>query len=357
MFLVPNEFLISINPGTYWEPFVNFALSLKDRTALREVGIQTSIEYLDWGAMEPEKGVYDFSSIEEMLKLNRGAGQKTILSAPGEKTPMWMPNEWMVKSAGGKVEVTDGKIGYRVLSLWNEEAQKYLRDYLSVLVKQYSAPDVLFILSEYQGGEAILPCEPFYYDEYALTSYKKIYGNDAYPRIITHIDEMRKLRGAGHKIIFSTETKVWLQATAIQKLIKDYRTLNQHKEIWNQQQSLMNDWSESTINYAQKDILRAYKEAFPDSNITLMQYTYFDSAHTDVHKNYVDGIKEEFQCDVIVEAHYCSGLPTTTPASIARGFRGQVVGTAHGEAETRGIESWMLDAIRTSHNQWLESLA
>ena len=117
----------------------------------------------------------------------------------------------------------------------------------------------------------------------------------------------------------------------------------------------MDDWSQSTINYAQKSILRAYKKFFPDSHMVLMQYTYWDSSHTERHRNHVDEIEEEFQCDVIVEAMWPTGLPTTTPGSIAKGYRGQVVGTEYQGASEMHLEAKVLDAIEESHRQWLES--
>ena len=48
MFLAPNEFLILQNPGAYWEPRPPFFPSLEDKIALRDVGIQTVLEHLDW---------------------------------------------------------------------------------------------------------------------------------------------------------------------------------------------------------------------------------------------------------------------------------------------------------------------
>jgi len=336
-FMAPNEFLLGISAGAYWEPPAYFHLTLADKSALRNAGIQTVIEFLDWSIMEPSRGEYDFSSIDEMLRVNREAGVKSILEVPGQKSPTWMPDEWMLKNEEGSREARRDFPDYGHASLWNEEAQKYVLDYLELLVEKYLAPDVLFILGEFQGGEAILPCEPFYYDEFAITDYKKRYGTDAYPDI-THV-----------------ETKRWLQEAAIKDMIKKYKILNQHNEIWNMQQLLMNDWSESTINYAQKDILRAYKDVFPDSHIVLSQYTYWDTSHTERHKNYVDEIKEEFQCDVIVEAMWPTGLSVTTPGSIAKGYRGQVIGTEYqGVAEMR-LESKVVDAIKEAHRQWLES--
>jgi ABC-type transport system substrate-binding protein len=337
VFMVPNEFLIGIVAGAYWEPPPNFRLSLADKAALRNVGIQTVIEFLDWSTIEPARGEYDFSVMDEMIRINREAGIKTIFSAPGEKSPTWMSDKWMVKDSGGNAEIRLNAPDWRISSLWNEEAQEYGIEYLKLLVKKYHAPDVLFILGEFMGGEAILPCEHFYYDEFAVADYKKRYGTKAYPNVSTQ------------------ETKDWLQEAAIKIMVRKYEILNKHGEIWNQQQLLMDDWSQSTINYAQKSVLRAYKTFFPDSHMVLMQYTYWDSSHTERHRNHVDEIEKEFQCDVIVEAMWPTGLPVTTPGSIAKGYRGQVIGTEYQGVAEMSLEAKVLDAIKESHRQWLES--
>lgn len=43
-FMAPNEFLIIVYPGAYWEPFSSvYAPSLEERISLRKAGIQTEI--------------------------------------------------------------------------------------------------------------------------------------------------------------------------------------------------------------------------------------------------------------------------------------------------------------------------
>ena len=118
----------------------------------------------------------------------------------------------------------------------------------------------------------------------------------------------------------------------------------------------MDDWTKTCVNYAQKDIMRACKNVFPDSNLVLEQDTYFDEAHTERHRNHVDEIKEEFQCDVIVEAMWPQGLPITAPKAIAKRYRGQIVGVSHQHVpEATSLQPWMLNNIKEAHNQWLES--
>jgi hypothetical protein len=337
-FLAYNEFLILQNPGAYWKPQPPYFPTPENKAALREAGIQTSLEHLDWSIMEPDKGSYDFTNLEGYLKVNRNAGMKTLFPVPGELAPAWMPNDWMLQRKGGGSEMRGDATGYRNISFWNEEAKEYLDGYLRELIDRYHAPDVLFIHAENQGGEGMLPCEPFYFDPFALADYKDKFGNKAYPDIST------------------PETKDWLKKAAIQRVLRIYDIINKHGDIWNQQQLLMNQWSESTINYAQHDIFRAYQREFPESNLTLLQYTYFDDAHSFVHHRHVDSIKAEFQADIIVEAMYCQGLPTTTPKSIAKGYRGQIIGVAHPMAPADGLDNWMVNAIRKSHQTWLESL-
>lgn len=338
-FMVSDEFLILQNPGAYWKPQPPYFPTLENKATLREAGIQTSLEHLDWSIIEPEQGEYDFSSVEEKLEVNREAGIKTLFPVPGELAPAWMPNEWMLQEDSGNAEMRGDAVDYRNISFWNEEAQAYLDGYLADLVLEYHASDVLFIHAENQGGEGILPCgQHMYYDPAAIEQYKEWYGTDAYPNIETQ------------------DTLEWLQEAAIRRVLRIYDIINKHDEVWNQQQKLMDEWSKSTINYAQKDILRSYAQYFPDSDMTLLQYTYFDDAHTEYHRMYVDSIKKEFQCNIIVEAMYCQGLPTTTPASIEKGYRGQILGVAHPIAPTHDLEDWQVDAIKESHNLWLKSL-
>ena len=339
-FMVSDEFLLLLDPQPCWFSPPPYYLTLGDKELLREAGIQTAfLSGLDWLSVEPERGEYDFSQLEKTLEMNRAAGIKTLIEVPW-RAPLWMPDEWLLQNIGGRVNTTGDHITQaRYLSFWNEEAQEYCDNYLRMVVGSYQAPDVLFSYGEASSGEAVLPVEPFYYDPAAIADYKDRYGNDAFPDINT------------------PETKEWLKISAIRRLIRVHKIINTQGEIWNRLQLLMSDWSESTVNWAQKDIMRAYQDAFPEVRLVVEQDTFYDDSHTDKHRDWVDSIKEEFQCDIIVEAMWPSGLPTTTPKAIASGYRGQIVGVSHSHIpDERDLSSTILSNIKESHKLWLESL-
>jgi len=336
-FLAPDEFLILLDPQPSWLIASPYILSLQDKIVLREAGIQTTNGDFIWGEIEPLQGEYDFSDLERQLEMNREAGIKSRFHVPN-RTPAWMSDEWMLQTIDGRAQIRRDGIPERYLSFWNEEAQEYCDDYLRLLIERYHAPDVMFVYGESQSGEGVLPMEPFYYDEFAIADYKDRCGTDAYPDINIQ------------------ETRDWLQESAIKRTIRVHKTINQHKEIWNWLQPLMDDWSKSCVNFALEEILRACKVAFPDSLLVIEQDTFWDSSHTEQHRSRIDAIAEELQCEVIVEAMWPSGLPTTTPLSIARGYRGQIVGPSHPHFPKLGsLEPWVVANIKEAHRQWLES--
>jgi len=335
-FLVPDEFILLMSPSPDHPLPSPYYLTPQNKIDLGKAGIQTAQESLDWNRLEPVRGDYDFSSLDEIIKANRNAGIKTRIRVPGRRGPVWMPDEWMLKKEDGSSQIRGDQMGWRQPSFWNEEAQEHCDKFLEMLVERY--PDVLFVYGEFQEGEGVLPGAPFFYDKFAIADYKEKHGSGAHPNINTQ------------------ETRDWLQTAAIKRIIRAYKVINRHGEIWNFQQLLMDDWTKTCINYAQKDIMRACKKEFPDSNLVLEQDTYFDATHTERHRSHVDEIKEEFQCDVIVEALWPQGLPTTTPKAIARGYRGQIVGVSHQHVpENVALEHWMLVNIQNSHRQWVEA--
>jgi len=336
-FMASNEFLLLLDAQPFWSLWYPYYLTLQNKMDLREAGIQTVHGELYWPRSEPVRGEYDFSDFDRLLRINRAAGMKTKVNIPGG-VPAWMSDEWMLKKEDGSTKAGERKMPIRFISFWNEEAQEYCENYLKDVIERYHAPDVLFNYGEFQDGEGMLPCAPFFYDDFAVMDYKEKYGSKAYPNINTQ------------------ETRDWLQVAVIKRVIRAYKIINKHNEIWNHQQLLMDDFAKTYVNYAQKDIMRACKKTFPNSNLVLEQDTYWDGAHTERHRNYVDEIKEEFQCDVIVEAMWPQGLPITTPASIAKGYRGQVIGvSAQSILPIHSLESWILNNIKEAHNQWLRS--
>jgi hypothetical protein len=333
-FMRDDEFLLLMqyNPSTL-DIYKSTTPSVGERIRLHDVGIRTALENPRWKAIEPSKGNYDFTVIEDILRWNREASLKTIFTVCDSLMPDWMPDSWFAKNKAG---IPDRY----ALSLWNKEAQDYVHGYYVDLIMNFASKDedVMFIMGEYMEGEAILPCAYSFYDEYALDDYRNKYGSSAVPDINTF------------------ETLDWLAETAVSHFIR-MQTLfqTQCNEIWNMQQFLMNKWSKATINYAQPEIMEACNRAFPDVKQVLLQYTYFDVAHEDDNVQYVDRLIADTGCEAIVEAMFCAGLAQTTPKAIAKGFRGQVVAPTHPHTQRPNLEDWMVVEIKKSLDLWRAS--
>lgn len=335
-FFVDDEFLLLMNHNLYRvhsngkDPYHTLTTGEKER--LNKVGIQTAHEQPAWHTLEPECGHYNFGYLDEIIKSNRDAGMKSLIQLSGWMVPKWMPNEWFAKTKEGKVE-------REALSFWNEEAQAYSDNFYRFLRDRYASyKDVQFFFGEWQGGEGAYPPTWCLYDAPAIEDYKKIYGNSAIPDPNT------------------SETMNWYGNKIIEHFVRKAEILYPpYKEIWNAQQYLMDTWSKAFGNFVQHEILVKHREMHPDGCIVLLQYTYFDSSHDENNVKYVDRLREISGCEVIAEAMFCNGLPITTPKSIAKGFRGQIVHPAAGGFDNGLLEDWMVDRIRDSHNLWMES--
>lgn len=328
-FLKDDEFilLMNYNPTILYDCGTYFP-NLSERIRFRDVGIQTAIEYPQWYAIEPVQGEYDFVSIENMLFLNRSAGMKTIFSIPGWEYPKWMTDEWF----GQDIHCV---VNRRFLSLWNKDAQEYQNSWMDMLIKKYQADDVFFVLGEFQLGEGAMPHYPTFYDRSALKDYHRVFGYDRYPKLENE------------------ETQRWLKSKVVYHMLQQQRLFYpQRKELWNMQQWLMSKLNPATMNHLQPDILDAYKVFFPDANLVLLQYTFYDHDHPQENVEWVDTLKKQFNMDVIVEAHFCEGLKVTAPDAIAKGFRGQIICPTHSQTGHRMIEDWMYGEIKKYNELW-----
>ena len=331
-----NDYLILMNLDiSIMETNDFYKVTLSDRIKCRQAGIQTALEYLGWNVIEPSRGDYDFSSVVKTLDLNRSAGMKTIFSIPEIRHPSWMPDEWFIKNVNGEVN-------RKYLSMWHYEAQDHLRNYCKLLIERFDAPDVLFIFAEGENGENVLPTTPSFYEDVALEDYRNEYGSDAVPDI-TYLTTY-------------AQTKEWLRKKALTNYMMTQRFFYPHKhEIWDMKQWLYNHWSEATVNYVQPELMRMYRTFWKDANIVLLQYTYFDEAHGAENVAYVDSLKDEIPCDVIVEAHFCNGLRDTTPKAIAKGFRGQIICPTHPMIGKNNLDDGMISEIKWACDTWKRS--
>jgi hypothetical protein len=325
-FLNDDEFLLLMNLGTNQLQGTP-TLSIPERVRLREAGIQTAIEYPQWNEIEPSKGSYNFSSIENILGMNRSAGMKTIFALINPWIPDWIPNEWRLRYSNGTYNTAS-------FSPWNEGAIAYERNFMKMLIDKYTAPDVMFILQEHDTGESAFPSSAWY-DDFAVQDFRIKYGNDARPDFKNE------------------ETKQWLEDAIIKHFIELQQVFYPpYKEIWNSLQWLIAQLNPESMNYIQPKILQRFLDVFPDVNIVLLQYTYFDGSHPPENAVYVDMLKEKYCKDVIVEAMFCKGLKTTTPKAIQKGFRGQIICPTHPHTQEKSLQDWMINEIRISHNLW-----
>jgi hypothetical protein len=125
-----------------------------------------------------------------------------------------------------------------------------------------------------------------------------------------------------------------------------------HAELWDAHQWLIHHLNPGSINYAQPKILETLRKEFDPLSLVLLQYTYFDDAHPIENIGYVDKLMADYNLEVIVEAMFCDGLPSTTPRSIAKKFRGQIICPTHPHAHKTSLTDDMVQKIRTSHEQW-----
>jgi hypothetical protein len=116
-FMQNDEHLLLMNLGTGMLYDSN-KLVVSERERLREVGIQTAIEYPEWGEIEPTQGNYNFGVIDHILDMNRHVGMKTIFGFPGPYLPAWIPNDWRFRYANGTYNTAS-------VSIWNKEAEQY----------------------------------------------------------------------------------------------------------------------------------------------------------------------------------------------------------------------------------------
>lgn len=309
-------------------------LTEMERMKLYSVGIRTAHEQPAWSMIEPAQGQYNWGYLDKIIDRNRNAGLKSLLQIAGWRLPSWIPNEWRAKQKSGFFEP-------EMLSIWNEEAQNYSDNYYRLLIDRYkSQKDVYFFFGEFQGGEGTMPPSHCYFDDEALKSFRNFCGDS----------------NALPDLVIGTPTDDWFHFSVLQHYIRKGKIFyDAYGEIWNAQQRLMDRWNRSYGNHNQPEIMHTYRTMFPDVNLVLLQYTYFDDAHTQDERDWVDNIVALSKCEVIVEAMFCTGLEKTTPASIAKGFRGQIVHVANG-VHQKSLEDWEVEAIKKSYELWKNSL-
>ena len=305
-------------------------LTTEERKRLYDVGIRTAHEQPPWNKVNPSREHYDWGYLDHMIGRNRNAGLKSLIQLPGWRVPKWVPQEWKARRKEGMYED-------EALSFWSVEAQQYIDEYIQTVMDHYPEEDVGFFFGEHQGGEGAYPPTWCVFDDSALENYKNTFGSSAIPEI------------------GNPDSMSWFGDKVVQHYIDRARLFYLRQgEAWNAQQRLMDKWSKAYGNFVQPDIMETYSKVYPDISVVLLQYTYFDDSHGADEQNWVDNLIKISNCETIVEAMFCDGLPKTTPLAIAKGFRGQIVHPANG-FDNVSLSDDMVNKIRDSHNLWKAS--
>lgn len=334
-FLKPDEFILFMahNSKRTQDRGDNYHVhTLEERVRMRSVGIQTAHEQPAWNAIEPSRGNYDWGYLDGIIHLNREAGMKSLIQISGWRVPNWIPNEWRPKQENGTLEMD-------ILSFWNEEAQEYADNYYKMILEMYKdAKDVMFFHGEYQGGEGAYPPNWCFFDPEALSDYKRLYGSHAVPEPNDR------------------DTLYWFGTEVISHFLRRAKPFYEaYGEVWNSQQFLMDTWTKAFGNFVQDQILDFFRTLWPDINIVLLLYTYFDPTHKEDNAQFVQKLMDDTQCEVIAEAWFGQGLPVTTPLAIAKGFRGQILHPTYESFSGDALDDRMVSIIKNSHQEWMKS--
>lgn len=318
--LSDGEYLLLMNLSPWSGPPDPCGPLREDELArLRDVGVRTVLNYHYW-----MMGDAALRYVDERVAEAQRLGMRCVI-ASYQFPPATLPTTMYAQTRQGTVL-------RHVLSLWDEGARAAVLDGYRNAIARWGGPDVLIIHSGYLSGESVLHNEPCFYDPAARASHEADCG--------------------GEPDIHRPETVDWLRRSVVRWYMDIDAVLVEQpwRAVVNCLQWLIAQQSVSNGNFAQQDILFSERQAWPDADVVLLQYTYF--AHGEPYPTLIKEWTERYRLSTIVEAQYCQGLEVTTPLAIERGFRGQIVAPIHPWSGARRLEDWNVDAIARSHRAW-----
>jgi len=303
---------------------------------LRDVGIQTTMPFeCIWNEIETEKGVYDWSYLDNYVNKAARVGMKTILFTPMHGYPDWFPDDYFVQTRDpqGNNVVQRG-----ALSPWNWEALGELNDFNRLMMKRYSCSRCLVVSSQLSCGETVLLNEPAFYDPRAVKSYQEFADTDEEPDPADN------------------STNVWLLDSYLKMLVYQQSLLaeNEFKEIFVMLHPAIADMPGlygNGCNYI-SEILSELTRQIEGVKINHIYYTYIQWSQYWGSMNF---LKERYNENVFGGAEYAEGIPTTTPYAIRNGLRGQILAPCYPGVHDHGVENWMLNHISLGQELWLKS--
>lgn len=303
-------------------------IPLDDLKKLREVGIQTTLPFrCIRKELETAPGVYNWRYFDDYVNQAFKAGMKTILFTTTHGFPDWLPDDYFVKCDDG--------VHREALSPWNAEAQEDNNAFNQKLVDRYASKYCLIASSQLSVGETVLLNKPAFYDPAAVKSYQEFTESDDLP---TPGDP---------------RTETWLLESYIKMLVSQQSLLaRQCNEIFIMLHPTIKDMGfyGNGCNWID-EILYALTRQIPGVQVNHIYYTWIQWP---MYWPLMNSYRAKYQENIFGGAEYAEGLPTTTPAAIGQGLRGQIIAPCYPGIHEH-IEPWMIENIKTAQKQWLNS--
>ena len=319
--------IMNVNSHMYSKHGQCESLTDEDLSRLRDVGAKTIVQYSMWSELVARGWNY----LDMEVALAHKHGMRSLICTYYGAPPN-LPKEWYCWKPDGTVGVHDpGGAGLCALSLWNMEARAALLVHIGKIVNRYPRDTASVVFSGWGAGEAVLPMA-YFYEPAALKSHSAEVGGRPDPD--------------------NLETRAWVNRAVVDYYISINEVLlPQHNQTWNMMHRVLLKNNESCGIGAQEDIFAAEYERWPGADRYLLQYTYWGHSKGG-HKTILDGWRDKYKLQTIVEAGYCSGLPTTAPLAIAAGMRGQIVAPRHPEMHETHLRQEHVDAIKDAIQLW-----
>lgn len=319
-FMKDNEHIIFMEMCTKYE-YPEERLPAEDIRKLVDAGVETCMSFgTFWGWMEPSKGVYDWSYYDNRIGLLTRLGMKVILHAQSS-FPLWVPEDWRLKAQNGNTE--------RVISVWNDEAWEYTKDFYRQVRDRYNSNNVLVTSSWQADGETLFPITFCVFDDQAKQKYLEFYGHEPTGKN----PETQEFLLNGMKKVFCD----------LQGIMKE----NKFNEIWTCMHPATS-WNLPSTQNAISEILAMFHDYYPDITINHLYCTWTQWRH--MFPTFNEWGKK--YGNVYGGAEYETGIIANTQLAKENGVKGLLYGPCHPFTGHSRVTQEMLDKARESLALW-----
>jgi hypothetical protein len=272
-FLAPDEYIVILDYSKFWQG--SQEISPDDFLKLRDCGVQSVMCYINWHMIEPQRGVYDWSSIDSLVNPVLAAGMKAIVKVYAFQIPTFLPEAWYERGENGevlnRVGVPDdqGNIPIRdsgSISYWHPDGWAYALGFVERACEHFDMPGVQCINIAPCNGEGLLfGGGKHYFDDAALASFRHYMGDaKAVPGIPTP----------------GTPTLNWLRMTIIPRQVELQRIFVRYfGEYWTMLHHAFETIPE-TGNWLIDDLYYALKAELSPAEHWGLCYTVFRQGET-----------------------------------------------------------------------------